>query len=539
MNKRNILMKKVKVLFEKVDYKLNTGRLHGEISELVFDTRKVSKGCLFVCIKGALYDSHEHINEIIKNGAKVVVVEQDNYSYKELKDKKISGATIVEVKDSREALAILSASYFDNPASKLKVIGITGTKGKTTTTYMVKSILENAGFSVGLIGTIEIIYADYKEASKNTTPESYELQRHFANMVNKGIDICVMEVSSQALMLHRVSGFVFEMGIFTNISPDHIGPNEHTSFENYLQCKSMLFKNCKYAIINGDDEYAEYIMSHTRCEVLTYGFKDYNDLYASDTSLINEGGVLGVEYNTNGVVETDIRINMPGEFSVYNSLTAIAICNKLGIDTDTIKPAILNAKVKGRIEMLEVSDNYTVLIDYAHNAMSLKALLQSLRAYEPKRLVVLFGCGGNRSKERRYEMGEVAAKYADYTIITSDNPRHEEPQRIIEDIIVGYSYGISNKTIDFEEATEDMIIKARKTLVDHRNQYIEIPDRIEAIGYILTNAKMGDVVVLAGKGHEDYQIIGDTKHHMDEREIVYNIKNGIDRFSENLFQIAF
>ncbi len=533
-------MKKIDKLLENLNYEVLTGKIKGDISELVYDTRKASKDCIFVCVKGAVYDSHEHLQEIIDAKTKVIVIEKGNVAAKEfLSRKKVKKTTIITVEDSREALAVISAAYFDHPASKLKVIGITGTKGKTTTTYMVKSILENAGFSVGLIGTIEIIYADYQEAAKNTTPESYELQRHFAAMVEKGVEFCVMEVSSQALMLNRVAGFTFEVGIFTNISPDHIGPNEHDSFEHYLQCKALLFKNCNYAIINGDDDEANYIIERTSCKKITYGFNESNDLYASNMELINDKGCLGVTYNTNGIINTDIRINMPGKFSVYNSMTAIAICNYLGVSEDKMKPALLAAKVKGRIEMMDVSDKYTLLIDYAHNAVSLEALLKSLREYNPKRLVVLFGCGGNRAKGRRFTMGEAAAKFADFAVITSDNPRNEEPQAIINDIIVGYSYGKNNKKIDFEEVTDKMVEEARIALKDYRKTFTEIPDRVEAIGYIMTNAKPGDLVVLAGKGHEDYQEIEGEKHHLDEREVVEGVKQALEKFRIEVGSLQF
>ena len=515
-------------IFTKLKYELINGRLEGDITDLVEDTRKVSEGCLFVCIKGANYDAHEHIDEIIKNGARAVVVEKNNTAYEQFIKDVSDKVAIVAVDNTRSALGIIAAEYYAHPADKLKVIGVTGTKGKTTTTYMVKSVLERAGFKVGLIGTIEIVYGKTQISSVNTTPDALVLQEHFAKMVEAGVNVCVMEVSSQALLLNRVDGFTFEMAIFTNISPDHIGPNEHDSFENYLECKAMLFSRCRYAIVNGDDEHADYIINSAKCEVLTYGFNEGNDLCAYNIQLINDKGLLGVKYKVKGALNIDVRVNMPGRFSVYNSLCAIAICNRLGVNINLTRAAIERAKVKGRIEMLKVPGEYTLMIDYAHNAMSLKALLQSLREYNPKRLVVLFGCGGNRAKGRRYTMGSVAARYADYSIITSDNPRDEEPELIIKDILAGFAMGLKGEDAeDIDDLSEDEVNKLIQTIDRSRDDFMEIDNRIEAIGYIMTNAKKGDLVVLAGKGHEDYQMIKGEKNHLDEREVVRDFANGI------------
>ena len=526
------MMRNVKILsklLKNLNYELINGRTHGNISQLVEDTRKVTKGCLFVCVKGAVYDAHEHLLEIIAGGAKVIVVEKSNEAFQTfISNNKRIKATIIAVDNSKAALAQLAAAYHDHPADKLKVIGVTGTKGKTTTTYMVKSILENAGMKVGLIGTIEITYGDVHISSVNTTPGPFLLQEHFAKMVDMGVEVCVMEVSSQAYLLNRVDGFTFEIGVFTNISPDHIGPNEHSSFENYLECKSMLFKQCRYAIINGDDDHAKYMMDAAECETLTYGMDGGNDLQAFGMKLVNDSGLLGVEYKVKGRLNNDVRVNMPGKFSVYNSLCAMAICYRLGVDVDVTLKSIEQAKVKGRIEMLDVPGDYTLMIDYAHNAMSLQALLVSLREYKPKRLVVLFGCGGNRAKGRRYTMGSVAARYADYTIITSDNPRDEEPHEIIRDILAGYALGVKGDDAEnVDELTRAEVDEIVSTLDFQNAKFIEIDDRIKAIGFIMLNAKKGDLVVLAGKGHEDYQIIKGEKHHLDEREVVDDIAKGI------------
>lgn len=476
-------------LLENLEYELVAGSLDTEITTLVYDSRKVEKGSVFVCISGTVRDAHDFIPDVVEKGAAAVIVEKD-VTVPE-------GVTVIKVADSRLALACMSAAYFDHPSKKLRTIGITGTKGKTTTTYMVKSILESAGIKTGLIGTIETIIGDEHIPSANTTPESYVVQEYFHRMVEAGMDAVVMEVSSQALMLHRVAGFVFDIGVFTNLEPDHIGENEHKDFADYMHCKSLLFRQCRLGIFNGDSEHLQGILEGHTCEVQTFGYQKENDLRAEHVELKKEHGALGVRYHVSGLMDFDVEVNVPGSFSVYNSLTAIAICNHFGVSVDKIKEALLHVSVKGRIEIVPVTRRYTLMIDYAHNAMSLESLLTTLKEYEPGRLVCLFGCGGNRARSRRYEMGEVSSKLADLTVVTSDNPRNEEPMAIIEDILVG-------------------VHKAD-------GKYVTIPDRKEAIAYCMKNAQDGDIIVLAGKGHEDYQEIKGVKHHMDERELIADI----------------
>lgn len=479
----------LKQLIEDMDYEVLAGRVDTEVTTLVYDSRKVEKGAVFVCISGSVRDAHDFIPDVVGKGAAAVIVEKDV----ELQE----GVTYIKVANSRLALACMSAAYFDHPARKLKTIGITGTKGKTTTTYMVKSILESAGIKTGLIGTIESIVGEKRIPSANTTPESYRVQELFHEMVEAGLDAVVMEVSSQALMLHRVSGFTFDIGVFTNLEPDHIGENEHKDFADYMHCKSLLFRQCKLGIFNGDSEHLEGILKGHTCEVETFGYGKNNDLVADGVELKKDHGALGVRYHVSGLMNFDVEVNVPGSFSVYNSLTAIAICHHFGVDVEKIKHALLHVSVKGRIEIVPVTKRYTIMIDYAHNAMALESLLTTLREYEPGRLVCLFGCGGNRAKSRRYEMGEVSSRLADITVVTSDNPRNEEPMDIINDILVG-------------------VHKAD-------GAYVTIPDRKEAIAYCMKNAQDGDIIVLAGKGHEDYQEICGVKHHMDERELIADI----------------
>lgn len=481
-------------LLERIDYELIQGTLEREVPQVVYDSRKVSEGCLFLCIKGANFDGHRFAEEVVEKGAGVLVVSE---AVEGVADKDV---TVIRVEDTRYAMAFISAAYFGNPAEKLKVIGITGTKGKTTTTYLVKSILENAGYKVGLVGTIEVIIGETHIHAENTTPESYLLQEYFAKMVEAGLDTVVMEVSSQALKLHRTQGFTFDYGIFTNLEPDHIGPNEHESFEEYLACKGLLFRQCKVGIVNGDDSHWEKVVEGHTCELEQYGMRENCMLRAENLRLVHKPGELGVAFHVKGLMDFEVEVPTPGRFSVYNALTAIAICRHFKVHVEDIKKALLSAKVKGRIEMVKVSDEFTLLIDYAHNAMALESLLATLKEYHPNRLVCLFGCGGNRSRQRRFEMGEVSGRLADLTIITSDNPRFEEPQDIINDIKTGM------------EKTD--------------GKYVEICDRKEAIAYAIANGQPGDIIVLAGKGHEDYQEIKGVKYPMDERVLIQDILAG-------------
>lgn len=488
-------MRAARELLKDLKYKVVSGSIDLNVSELVYNTKKIRKECMFVCIKGATFDSHDVAGEAAENGASVIVAERP-VDVPE-------GTTVVLVEDTRYALARISAAYFGYPAKKLKVIGITGTKGKTTTTFMIRSILEHAGIPTGLIGTIEVIIGDKHIPAHNTTPESYEVQEYFAQMVEAGCKVAVMEVSSQGLKLHRTAGIQFDIGIFTNLAPDHIGENEHASFEEYMECKSRLFRQCDLGIVNADDSHCSDILKGHTCRVETYGFSEKADFRATDLKLVNRPGFLGVDYHVSGLMDFNVEIDMPGRFSVYNSLVAIAVCHQFDIPKEDMLAALEVVQTKGRIEKVKVSDDFTLMIDYAHNAMSLESLLTTLKEYKPKRLVCLFGCGGNRSKLRRYEMGEVSGNLADLTVITSDNPRFEEPQAIIDDIRTGIA----------------------KT----DGKYVEIIDRKEAIRYVIEHGRPGDVIVLAGKGHEDYQEICGVKHPMDERILIAEVLEELGR----------
>ncbi len=483
---------KLSSLLERLEYTCMQGSMEQEVTTVVYDSRKVEEGSLFICIRGAAADGHKFIPDVVAKGAKAIIAEEAVQAPDDV--------TVILVKDTRYAMAFISAAYFGYPAESLKTIGITGTKGKTTTTYMVKSILENSGYKVGLIGTIEAIIGEKVIPAANTTPESFVIQKYFREMVDAGCDCVVMEVSSQGLMLHRTQGFVFDYGIFTNIEPDHIGPNEHRDFDHYLSCKAMLLKQCRVGIVNRDDKHFDRIIEGHTCTLETYGFSPEADLRAEKAQLVGGKGYLGISYHLKGLLDFPVEIDIPGKFSIYNSLTAISICRHFHVSEENIIKALKGAKVKGRIEMVKVSDEFTLMIDYAHNAMALESLLTTLKEYNPHRLVCLFGCGGNRSKLRRYEMGEVSGRLADLTIITSDNPRYEEPQAIIEDI------------------------KAGMARTD--GKFVEIPDRKEAIAYAVHHGEPGDIIILAGKGHEDYQEIEGQKYPMDERVLIADILAG-------------
>lgn len=485
-------------LLKELSYTVLNGKEDVEVTTLVYDSRKVINGSVFVCISGAVSDGHAYIQDVIDKGASAVIVEKDvsisDYS-------SCDDVAFIKTDNTRYALACMSAQYFGNPAAKLKTIGITGTKGKTTTTYMIREMLEMAGYKTGLIGTIETIIGDERIPSKNTTPESYVIQETFAKMVEKGCQVVVMEVSSQGLKLDRVAGFEFDYGMLSNIGVDHIGPNEHEDFDDYLRCKALLFKRCKVGIVNHDDAHVKRIIEGHTCELETFGIESDASYIASNVKLLNENGRLGVKYDLTGKLNMSVKVDIPGKFSVYNSLMAIAICRHFGVDEDIIRKSLESIKVRGRVEMVPLQGkDYTMIIDYAHNAMSAESLLTTIKEYNPKRLVVIFGAGGNRDRNRRFEMGEICSKLADFLILTNDNPRYEEPLAIIDDIITGVKKGSA--------------------------EYIAIPDRKEAIKYSMDNAKKGDVILLIGKGHEDYVEIKGERYHFDEREAIADILAG-------------
>lgn len=460
-----------------------------EVTGVVYDSRKVVKGSVFVCMVGPNFNGHQFVKQAQDAGAAAVVVQEEIQTL---------SCAVVRVENTKYALAVLSAAWFGNPAEELTVIGITGTKGKTTVSYMVHSILESAGIHTGIIGTIGTVIGDQITKTENTTPASYEIQAAMRRMVESGCKACVIEASSIGLREHRVSGFTFDIGLFTNFSPDHIGGVEHKDMEEYRRCKAMLFQQSKLGIINLDDPNWEGIVEGHTCPLEFYGFLDKAELRASNEKLVSRPGYLGVQFDLEGALNAkNITVDIPGKFSVYNALSAVAVCRHFNVSEKAIREGLDTVKVKGRVEPVPVPGNYTLLIDYAHNAVSMENILTTLREYQPHRLICLFGAGGNRPKIRRYEMGEMSGKFADLSVVTADNSRFENVMDIIADIEVGL-----HKT---------------------DGKYLVIPDRKEAIRYCMDHAEDGDIVVLAGKGHEDYQEIKGVKYHLDEREVVRDI----------------
>lgn len=482
---------KLKDLLEGLEYTLVQGSLDTEVKDIAYDSRKVQLGWVFVCIVGTNRDSHDYAMDVVQQGgASVLVIEHKL-------DQIPEGVTVVQVKSSRQALAILSCNYFGRPAEKLTTIGVTGTKGKTTTAHMIYGVMNASGRRCGIIGTNGMAYGDVKRELINTTPESYELQKMFHEMLEAGCDSVVMEVSSQGLMMDRVTGIHFNVGVFTNLYPDHIGgPGEHASFEEYRAWKGQLFRRCDVGIVNVDDKNCSTLLAGHTCQLVSYGMHHEADFRADDLHLLREENFLGIRFHVSGREEMDVKVNMPGEFSVYNSLAAIAVGRVLGVSHEAIHDGLMNISVKGRVEIVPVSKDFTILIDFAHNEAGTESLLTTLRAYGPKRLVVLFGCGGDRSRLRRYGMGEVASRKADFLILTEDNNRFELVQQILNDIKIGISQG--NPDIP----------------------YVEIPDRLDAIHYALDHAQPGDLIAVIGKGHETYRDRMGVKTPFLERELI-------------------
>ena len=468
------------------------GNFDIEIENIESDSRKVTKNGLFFAIKGFAVDGTDYINSAVENGAIAVVIEDE----KDIKKiEKINDITVALVPDIRKAMAISAWNFYDNPSKKLRLVGVTGTKGKTTTTFMVKEILEKQGYKVGLIGTIanyigEVCLGD----SSRTTPESIELQKLFARMVEEKCQVAVMEVSSQSLKMDRVYGCDFDIGVFTNFSEDHISEHEHPDMEDYFKSKCKLFDMCKTAFINVDDLYGEKLKKIIPCEFATYGIDNSCNLLAKDITITNS-------YVDFKVKLTDrnerVKVDIPGRFTVYNALAAISIALKLGCSSENIKEALLEIKVPGRSELVPNKKGLTIMIDYAHSPESLENILSAVKSYTRGKVISVFGCGGDRDTSKRAIMGEISGRIADYTIITSDNPRTEKPELIVEEIESGM----------------------KKT----NGKYEVVVDRIEAIKTAINMAGKTDIIVLAGKGHEPYQEINGVKYPFDERKIVNDI----------------
>lgn len=480
---------KLKDLLINVNYTIiNDG--NPEINNVVYDSRKVTDNDVFVCLKGYTSDGHKYAESAVKQGASALVISDS------LDINIPENIAVIKTDDTRLALALMSVEYFGRPAEELKTIAITGTKGKTTTTAMIAEIFEQAGIKTGTIGTIGVVYGGNTYKTDNTTPESYEIQKSMRDMINAGCSAMVIEASSIGLKHNRLAGITFDVGVFTNFSDDHIGGVEHKDMEEYLYCKSLLFRQCRNCAANIDDPSWQAITKDAK-SILTFGFSDDAQLRAENEHLLSENGFIGVHFEAKGLKELSVNVGTPGKFNVYNALSAIAAVSFFDVPDKAIIDGLKIAKVKGRVEPVNVSDKFTLLIDYAHNALSMENVLTTLRQYKPHRLITMFGAGGNRPKVRRYEMGETSGRLSDLSVITEDNSRFEDVMDIIEDIKVGI-----NKT---------------------DGKYVVVPNRKDAIRYCINNAEKGDIIVLAGKGHEDYQEIKGVKYHMDERELIAEI----------------
>lgn len=476
-------------LLDGVSYKLVKGNVEKEISKIQYDSRKVNNGDIFVCLSGFEVDGHKFASKAIEAGASVIICEKD-LNFDEISEE----ITVLRVEQGRKTLALMSANYYGHPTKKLKLIGITGTNGKTTSVYILKSILEKAGEKVGLIGTIANYIGDEKVKSERTTPESLELQKLFKDMVDKGCTYCVMEVSSHSLELDRVYGCCFEVGIFTNLTRDHL--DFHGTFDNYYNAKFKLFERSNIAVVNTDDNYGYRVINDLNKlskKIVTYSIKDNSDFKAYDINL-EERDII---FKTNGV---EYKFVLPGQYNIYNALGVISAVKTLGVSDEAIKKGLLDVVVPGRCERIgnKYDVPYEIIIDFAHTPDGLKNILETLRAFTKNRLIAVYGSGGDRDKVKRAELGRVGSEIADIVIITTDNPRNEDPMDIIKEIVVGIE----------------------------KTNYLAIENRVEAIRLALEMAEPGDTVVMAGKGHETYQINNDGVIHFDEREVVDDILRG-------------
>ena len=484
-------MPKISLLCQDFSYECLQGDCDKNVETLVYDSRKVCENSIFFCMVGAKWDGHDFCREVVEKGATALVVSKKVENIPE-------HVTVILVEDTRKALALASSAWFGYPAKELTMIGITGTKGKTTVTCLIKSILEEAGHKVGLIGTIETVIGDTHIPMANTTPEPYILQMYLRQMVDNGCDAAVMEVSSQGLMQARVDGIHFAIGAFTNIEKDHISPTEHKDFDDYFSWKKQLFYRADVGIFNADDvRICNMDKSEFPLTAKTFGMKEGTDYQAVNIGKDFTDGKMGMRFVVPALSNESVRINTPGNFSVHNALLAMAVCDALKVPFEAMKTALDKAVVKGRMEPVFLDGKFSIFIDYAHNAMSLESLLKTVKDYAKGRVICIFGCGGNRSRDRRFEMGEVSGKLADLTVITTDNPRYEDPKDIMKDIETG-------------------ILKTE-------GEYVIVEERKEAVRYAITNARENDMIILAGKGHEDYQEICGVKYHMDERELIESV----------------
>ena len=478
-------------LLNNIDYKLIKGTLDIDVKDIAYDSRKIEKDFAFVCLIGIDTDGHNYINQAIKNGANCIIT---------CKDVTVDDdVTIIRLEDTRTQLSYLSANLFNNPADKLIKIGITGTKGKTSTSWMIKSILEANGEKVGVIGTIGTYINNVLYEHKNTTPESYYIQKFMRQMVDENVKYLIMEASSTALKVGRINNIIFDYAIFTNLSIDHVGPREHPSYEDYVESKMKLFKQSKIAIINNDDKESSHIKDIASCELYTYGENNTSDIKIENIEYLKEEGFLGTKFKLNGKIEGNYKVSAPGIFSAYNAASAIIVSNMLGVEDSVIKKGLEKFYVEGRCEIINVNNKINVIIDFAHNKISMKSIIETMKSYPHNKIISIFGCGGGRSYDRRYELGEVSAKLSDLSIVTTDNPRNDDINEIMCDIVQG--------------------------LKDNNGNYKIIEDRKEAIEYALANAEKDDIILILGKGHEKFQEIKGKIYPFDEKRIVKDFIN--------------
>lgn len=461
------------------------------IRGISIDSRECEEGYTFVCIRGSVCNGSIYAEEAIRKGARLLVAHESEREYLYgiiCRHPKCDG---VIVKDERKAAALLAAKYEREPAKSLKMIGVTGTKGKTTTVCMIRKILSEAGILTGMSGTIGQFDGENFALSEHTTPDAVSLQRLLGKMRDHGCKACVMEVSSQALKMKRTEGICFDIGVFLNLGEDHIGKLEHRNKEEYLACKRKLFLQSKEAVGNAEDPAFEKMFEGICCPVCTYGIQKGENRAEEVQSAVFVDGHPGVAFNVNHI---HFKIPVPGLFTVSNALAAVCVCRLCGVPDEAAAKSLRDFRVKGRMEFVSVPGGAWAVIDYAHNAMSLQSILETLQSYYPRRIITVFGCGGQRAKERRFRMGEVSGRLSDLTIITSDNPRWEHPEAIMDDIETG-------------------ILKTS-------GKYLKITDRREAVKRAIEMAGPGDLVVLAGKGHETTQEIKGVFYQMDEVKLV-------------------
>ncbi len=464
-------------------------RLIGEdvdINKLCYNTADISEGSLFFCIIGVKTDGHRFAEEAVKRGARALVISHDV----EIGNTHVS---LIKTTDTRKAMALISSSYYGNPSHKLDIIGITGTNGKTTSTFMLRSILNVCGRRSGLLGTIYNIVGEHQETAKRTTPESMDLQAMLNEMVESGDDSCIMEVSSHSLSLDRVYGLKFAAGIFTNLTQDHL--DYHVTMENYFMAKMKLFENCKTAVINIDDEYGRRACKIVNGNVITYGIENQADIWGEDIVIDGTGTAFVLCTREE---KLPVRLHLPGKFNVYNALGVAATAISLGVPLESIKQGLEELLVvPGRSEKVNSKKGFTVVIDYAHTPDGIVNILKAAREYTARRLITVFGCGGDRDRTKRPQMGKAAGEGSDFCVVTSDNPRSEDPDSIISDILPG--------------------------ILPTKCPHQVIANRREAIEYAIGMGKDGDVIVIAGKGHETYQVLKDRTIDFDEKKIVHEI----------------